>query len=312
MRRECIILYEGSIMETIKLDLKNITSLKEKTALCLGYFDGLHLGHRTLIENALKENDHVAILTFDFSPKLYLAKKKNIILTSLEDKEKILEKVGVEYLLVLNIDEGILDLEKNDFISLVLAKLNPSHIYCGTDFRFGKNKEGKVDDLKKVFPITAIDTVDYEGKKISTSRIIDLLKRGDIDNANILLGRYYTVKGTVIKGLGNGKRIGFRTANLSLSDDYYLPKNGVYICQATDDKKTYPAICNVGVHPSLDELEKSIIEVHVLNRVLDLQGKVLKVELLRFLRSEKKFREINDLVLQIMKDILKAEDYFKK
>lgn len=299
-------------MQTIKINPKSVHPLPVKSALCLGYFDGLHLGHRTLIENALKENESVAVMTFDLSPKLYLTHKKNEVLTSFEDKKEILAKLGIKYLLVFEITEDFLNTSKDEFISQVLEKLNINHIYCGKDFRFGKNHEGSIEDLEKSFPLTAIDSVDYEGKRISASRIVDLLAKGNIQHANVLLGRYYSVNGIVIKGLGNGKKIGFKTANLSLLSDYFLPKNGVYICTAKDETNTYQAICNIGVHPSIDELDKPIIEVHVLNRDIDFQGKQLKVELLKFIRSEEKFTKLNDLVLQIMKDILKAEDYFKK
>lgn len=299
-------------MEILKLNFSNIPELKKKSALCLGYFDGLHLGHRSLIQGAVKENDSVAVLTFDFSPKSFVKNRENLILTSLQDKEEILKKMGVSYLLVVEVSKQFLNATKEQFISGILEKLNIDRLYCGKDFRFGKYKFGTPKDLEKHFPTTAIELLDYEKKKVSSRRIVELLKKGDIDNANILLGRRYSLTGQVNKGLGNGDKIGFKTANLYLDEPYYLPKRGVYICEVTHDEQKYDAICNIGIHPSIDELEDPIVEVHILNKEVDLLGEMLKVELLKFIRGEKKFKNLNELVLQITKDTLEADDYFKK
>ena len=299
-------------MEVLKLNFSNIPELKKKSALCLGYFDGLHLGHRSLIESAVKENDSVAVLTFDFSPKSFVRKRENLILTSLEDKKEILKKIGVYYLLVVEVSKEFLAATKEEFIFGILRRLNIDRLYCGKDFRFGKNKAGTPKDLEKYFPTIAVELLDYERKKVSSRRVVELLKKGDIDNANILLGRRYSLTGVVIKGLGNGNKIGYKTANLYLDEPYYLPKHGVYICEVIHGEVKYEAICNIGIHPSIDELEDPIVEVHILNKDVNVLGEMLKVELIKFIRGEKKFRELNELVLQITKDTIAADDYFKK
>lgn len=299
-------------MEVLKLSFSNIPELKKKSALCLGYFDGLHLGHRSLIEGAVKENDSVAVLTFDFSPKSFVLKRDNLILTSLEDKQAILEKMGVSYLLVVEVSKDFLNATKEQFIFDILSKLNINRLYCGKDFRFGKNKAGTPKDLEKYFPTTSIELLDYEGKKVSSRRVVDLLKKGDIDNANILLGRRYALTGAVVRGLGNGDKIGYKTANLYLDEPYFLPKHGVYICEVIHGEHKYEAICNIGIHPSIDELEDPIVEVHILNKDVNILGEMLKVELIKFIRGEKKFHNLNELVLQITKDTIAADDYFKK
>lgn len=304
--------YEASKMKTIKFNLNNIPKLDDNCALCLGYFDGLHIGHRTLIESAVKENKKVGVLTFDFSPKLFLKHDDNLVLTSIEDKEAILSKIGVSYLLVMEVTNELLNVDRKVFIDEVLKRLNPSSIYCGKDFRFGKNKEGSVDDLKKNFKTIDIDLVDYENRKISSSRIIRLLEKGDIEEANILLGRYYSVKGTVVKGLGNGGRLGFKTANLELKSHYFLPLNGVYICYAIFDNKKHEAIANIGIHPSIDKLSKPIVEVHVLDGEEELLNKDIEVSFLSFIRPELKFENTDGLIAQIGRDIVDAIYYFKK
>lgn len=299
-------------MKTIKFNLNNVPKLEDGCALCLGYFDGLHIGHRTLIESALKTNKKVAVLTFDFSPKLFLKHTDNFVLTSLEDKERILAKMGVSYLLIIEVTDELLNVDKIVFIETVLKHLNPSSLFCGKDFRFGRNKEGSVDDLKKSFTTYDIDLVDYENRKISSSRIIRLLEKGDIEESNILLGRYYSIKGLVVKGFGNGGRLGFKTANLDLSNHYFLPLNGVYICYAIFDGTKHEAIANIGVHPSIDKLEKPIVEVHLLDYDDELLGKNLEVSFLSFVRPEIKFESKEDLIEQIGRDISDAIYYFKK
>jgi riboflavin kinase/FMN adenylyltransferase len=299
-------------MKVIRINLDNIESLPEGTALCLGYFDGIHVGHQTLINRAVQENAKTAVMTFNCSPKLFISDSKNHVLTSLIDKEKLLEELNVDFLLVLEVSNELMSMSNVDFVDKILKKLNPISIYCGKDFRFGKNKAGTIEELERYFKVIAIDLVDYKAKKIASRRIIKNLFKGNINIVNKLLGRNYTISGKIVSGLGNGKKIGFKTANLDLDDEYFLPKNGVYIVEVEIDNKIHKALANVGVHPTIEELSSPIVEIYFLKFITEIISRNLKVSFLKFIRSEKKFKNLFALSDQIREDVKAAEDYFKK
>lgn len=292
-------------MKKLELTLNKIPKINEPIALCLGNFDGVHLGHQRLIKEAvLQDENKVAVLTF-CNPlgQIFSLRKSTSLLTSVDDRLEILKGLGVSYLIAMEFTKEIRDLRAIEFIDLVLKKLNVQRIYVGNDYRFGKNIEGDVQFLQKHFPVTILNLMKNEEDKISTSSIIRLIQNGDIKRANLLLGRPYRIKGQVVKGIKDGQKIGFPTANLKLEVPYVLPLNGVYKTNAYFNNKKYKSITNVGIHPTLNKLSSPIIEVHILDFHKNIYNEELRVEFLEFLREEKIFNTIKELKEQIKTDL---------
>lgn len=290
-------------MKIIEFKHSDIFENKEHIVLCLGAFDSLHLGHIQIIKQALKSNLPVAVMTFDINPKYVLGirqSSQNIL--SLHDKANILEGLGVEFLYVLHFDEEVMKLSRFEFVDLILNKINPKKIYCGEDYKFGLNASGNAEYLKQYFDVEIIKLLKMKQKKISTADIINHIQKGELVSANELLNRPYRLTGTVVKGLGNGKKIGFPTANLDLDFDYYLPKEGVYIGYAFIDDIKYKAIISVGTHPTIQNLSKPIIEVHVLNFEGNLYGKFIDVAFIKRIRNIITFESLEHLAKQLEKD----------
>ncbi len=297
-------------MKTYQLFLDKLEVPNEKIAICLGYFDGVHLAHKEIIKKALKSKYKVALLTFDKPLSTLLNNNKSKeVLTSLNDRFRIISRLGIDYYYVLHVDANFVNLTKFDFIE-ILRKLNVQEIYVGEDYSFGKNKEGNNAFLKQYFKVYEVPLLKVNGEKISTQEIIALLKEGKIKKANSLLGQNYLVSGIVEKGMHNGEKFGFRTANLKLNDNYVIPKYGVYKVIAYVEGIPHLAVANVGVHPSINEIDKPIIEVHIPAFNEEIYEKNISVEFLDFLRPEIKFSSIEELIKQISNDVSSLSKLF--
>lgn len=291
-------------MKKVSLTLDNPNPYEEGLALCLGYFDGVHLGHKQIIKNAVNISDYpIGLLTFDKSVSQFLDNTKaKEVLTSLDDKYDIIDRFGVDYLFVLEIDKNFLEKTAEEFIEF-LQKMNVKEIFVGEDYCFGKNRKGNVDLLKKHFKVYVSKTIKNDGKKIGTQTIVQYIKDGKIDKANSLLCSNYKVSGVVVEGLHNGESIGFRTANLKLNANYVIPKFGVYKVVVTIDREQYIALANVGIHPTIDKLDQPLIEVHIPDYDSIDYGKDIQVEFISFIRPEIKFTNTKDLINQIQHDL---------
>lgn len=284
----------------------------EKITLCLGFFDGLHLGHIHLIKQALKENDNVYLMTFssDIKSSIKNTKSKGL-LTSIEDKKEILEKLGVKGIFVINFNLDVMNTSYLDFISLYLKPLNIKNIYVGSDFRFGKDGKGNIDILKEYFLVKIVDFYMVNNEKVSSKDIISSILQGDILLANKLLGRDYSIKGKVVHGLQNGTKIGFPTANIECSFNYVIPKNGVYATKIIVNHEEYLSMTNIGTHPTIDELLKPSIECNIFNFVSDIYEKEVKLFFLGKIRDEVKFKSLKELIEQLKKDRKAIEEKYK-
>lgn len=283
------------------------------SALCLGFFDGLHLGHQKLINEALKEHSSVYVLTFT-GPLKALTRQhaEDIVLTPLKEKEELLGSMGVKRLFVLPFNETIRDMDPEQFIKDYLLPLKVSDIYIGTDFRFGKEAKGDSRLLAKYFNVHLVPfaMIDKE-RKISTTYILSLLKEGKIEDANKLLGRTYRLPGKVVKGLHNGTSIGFPTANISVEGNAAVPKNGVYATKVLFRNKTYLSMTNIGTHPTIDQLSRPIIETNLFDYEGDLYDDEIYLYFLSYLRDETKFASLDDLKNQLEKDEEYVRGHFK-
>lgn len=293
-------------MKTILLNLEDITPFKNPISICLGNFDGVHIGHQKVIMKAVLDSPgEVAVLTFD-TPlgNVIDGRKSKQVLTSVSDRFRVIHRLGATYLLVVHLDSELLKMTAEDFIVKVLKKLNVEKVFAGEDYRFGYNQSGDINLLRKHFEVTSLPLVDVEHIKVSTSHIISLLKQGKVTKANELLGRNYQMHGTVSEGLHNGKTIGFPTANLKLSVPYVIPKFGVYKTICYIDGFPHLSLTNVGIHPTIQQLDIPSIEVHIPHYDGNDYGKTMYLEFISFLRSEKHFVTLDELRAQIAQDII--------
>ena len=290
-------------MKTFQFDYLHTPVNKEDTVLCLGFFDGVHIGHQAMIKEALKEGYKVSVLTFDESPAFVLGNiKENHYLTSVSDKAEVMEILGVDYLYIMNFDRKVAELTKDEFIEHVINKINPKKVFCGEDYTFGVRGEGNSFYLSLFFDTCVIPTEMVNDKKVSARDISKMIENGEIETANKLLGRPFRINGLVTEGKHNGKKIDFPTANLALDYPYAFPKSGVYFGYAYIDEIKYKAIIAVGTHPTIMELAKPIIEVHIINFDGIIYGKDIFVEFILYQRDIINFNSMDELKEQLKRD----------
>jgi riboflavin kinase/FMN adenylyltransferase len=289
----------------LKVVITNLIDLKpfeRDTALCLGFFDGVHRGHRALIETAKASGLDLAVLTFDRSPKAAIG---SALLSTVEDRLAIFKSMGVTTTLLVIFDETVKSLSAEKFIE-TLNRLNVKKVFCGPDFRFGHKAMGDSKMLKyglgRHFITTIVDEVEEDHAKISSSRIVKHLQYGNINAANKMLGRPYSIKGSVVKGKGNGRKLGYPTANLSLSANYVLPLNGVYATAITIQGQRFYSMASVGYHPTIAPVEKPLVEVHIFDFKKNIYKQDVNVEFLQFMRPEITFATIGELVVKMRED----------
>lgn len=299
-------------MQVWETDLTFFPPLGPELTLCLGYFDGVHLGHQHLVKQGSKISSNVAVLTFDRSPK---PDRSSLSITPLTLKKQLFSDLGVRHLIIIQFLEAVKTTSKETFIHF-LKSIGTQHIVCGPDFTFGHQASGNVNDLKHAgFLVKLVPHLLDQNKKISTSSIVSLLKTGDVDLLYPLLGRQYQISGIVGRGLGKGKTLGYPTANVMLDAAYYLPKNGVYITRIYIADTPYYSLASLGYHPTVANLDHPSLEVHVLNFNEDLYHQHVKVDFLKFIREEKKFDSLDALISQMHQDkayALSLETSFNK
>ena len=290
-------------MKIIEIDVRSLNvEPNPGINLCLGYFDGVHLGHLDLINKAVKEGE-TGVMTFDISPNYVLKKAPNeMFLTSLYDKANILKGIGVKYLYILRMSQALLQLSANEFLEDILKKISPKKIFVGEDYRYGRYAAGTPKDLKEFFEVEIIPLKQVDNQKISSRVIRDLVASGEVEEANKLLSRPYTIVGLVVEGKHNGEKIGFPTANLELDYPYVLPALGVYMGFVKLLNSKYKAIIAVSTHPTIMELNKPLIEVHLISYKGDLYGREIEVQFIKYMREIKTFMNLDELKDQLQMD----------
>lgn len=300
-----------------------LKEIQPEIVLALGYFDGIHFGHQEVIIEAKriaeKRNLKSAVMTFDPHPSVVLGKNVQHVeyITPLADKEQIIENLGIDILYVIHFDREFANLSPQEFIDMYVIGLNVKHVVAGFDFTYGRFGKGNMETLpshsKGEFTQTVIEKVMKEEEKISSTYIRESLRNGDVEVIPSLLGRYYTVKGTVIDGEKRGRTIGFPTANIKLTDEYIVPMLGVYAVRIKVGNTWYNGVCNIGYKPTFnDDVNNTTIEVHILDFNSQIYGEKVIVEWHVRLRSEKKFNNVQELIAQIGKDKQQALEYFNK
>ena len=292
-------------MKRINLDYHHIEKRNEPIAMCLGYFDGMHIGHMKLIKEALLNTKYpLSLLTFSEPISKLINNGKNPeVITSIDDKVRYLSRFDIDSLFVLTIDRDFLELSPLDFINKILLPLNIKDIFVGEDYRFGKNRAGDPALLKEYFNVHIVKLEKDENEKISANKIKSLIQDGKMNEVRALLGRTYEVQGIVEEGNHIGTTLGFPTMNIALKDEYVIPKYGVYKVLIYVSGIPYTAIANIGVHPSIKARKSPILEVFIPNFNKEVYGNMVYVNFLEFIREEKKFASLEELKAQINKDI---------
>ena len=302
--------------------IRSITAFNssEKTIVTIGTFDGIHIGHqkilKDLIKTAKKEGKKSVLLTFFPHPRMVLQKENKILLlNTIKEKSSLLEKMGLDYLIIHPFSREFSRLTALDFVRDVLVnKLNTSRLIIGYDHHFGKNREGNIHQLKEYsllydFKVEEIPAQDIDDVSVSSTKIRTALKDGNLKTANNYLGYHYMLNGTVVSGKKLGGTIGFPTANLEIKEPYKLiPKTGVYIIKTHINTVLYTGIMNIGFNPTVLGKHQTV-EAHLFDFNEDLYGKEIMIEFIYFLREEHKFESIEELVVQLNIDKENAISY---
>ena len=292
----------------------NISENHKKSIILIGNFDGVHLGHRKLFKlaNSYKKKFklNIGVVTFEPVPKMYFNTKiKNFRLSNMSQKNKILNDLGVDFIIIKKFDKSFSKIKSNFFIKNILSKkLKAKYIFVSNNFRFGNKREGDVGQLvrnEKVYNYKIIkpQPLVLGRKVISSTYIRSLLEKGNLKKANKALTRNWKIEGTVQRGRQQGKKIGFPTCNIDIKD-YVVAMPGVYAVNVNkkNSKKPLKAIANLGYRPTFNQ-KKILLEVHIFNFSGNLYNKYLSVEFIKFIRKEKKFKNVSQLKKQIQNDL---------
>ncbi|MGI6370565.1 MAG: bifunctional riboflavin kinase/FAD synthetase [Ignavibacteria bacterium] len=286
-------------------------------AIAIGAFDGVHLGHRKIIETLVasenesqKQKLSAMIITFEPIPRAVFNPNFKI-LTTIDERLNCFETLNVNEVLVVPFNKEFANITAEDFVrNYLYQKIGFTKLYIGFNHSFGKNREGNYDFVKKInLPETKIipcEPIVFQDTYISSTKIRNYLINGEIENANMFLGRKYSIAGKVVKGKQIGQKIGFPTANIIVNNQSKLvPKNGVYSCEVIIDESkrtSLKGMTNIGYRPTFYDNSEKNIEVHIFDFDEDIYGKQIEILFQRFIREEKKFDTSDDLIEQLFND----------
>jgi len=290
----------------------------EPCVATIGFFDGVHMGHRYLIEQvkavAASKGLRAALITFPVHPRKVIDRNYNLeLLTTLKEKEELLSQTGVDYCFLLNFTAELSALTAHDFMSQILKEqFHIDSLIIGYDHRFGHNRSEGFNDYfqygKEIgMEVIHAKALTIEGYKISSSVIRTALLSGNFNKVNYYLGYNYYLDGVVVTGHKIGRTIGFPTANLSVDPDKIIPPNGVYAVRVSVDDTDYIGMINIGHRPTVNNGANRTIEVNILNFSDDIYGKTIRVYFVKHIRSEVKFNGIEELKTQLYKDQVEVE-----
>lgn len=305
-------------MEIIQ-GLENIKRSFKRPVVTIGNFDGVHLGHQRIFERVKQESLRLGaesiVITFEPHPLKILSPQNFVpILTPFKMKMKFIEEAGIETALCIQFSSSFSKISAQEFIKTILVeKLNIKKIIIGYNYQFGNDKKGDVKTLLEAgrsfnFETEVIEALKIDNIVVSSSKIRELIKNGDIEKASRLLGRDYIIIGKVIKGSGRGVSIGFPTANIEMSDQLY-PKRGVYAVRVLWNNEKFNGLANIGINPTFlpveseSEIATPSFEVHILNFNKFIYGDEIQVSFLKRIRDEIRFENVSDLTEQIKLDI---------
>lgn len=293
----------------------------EPCCIALGNFDGVHIGHQTLIKasvaKAKEKGFKSAVFTFSSHPKNLIpgAKQiKNIIYQ--DEKAALIQELGVDYLFNVEFTKDIMTMNPENFVKeLLVKKMNIKEAFCGFNYNFGYKGEGNIKLLRILgaqngFRVNEIKAVSVDGDVVSSTLIRGMIMAGEMEECSKYLGRNYDIGGEVVVGNKLGRTIGFPTSNIMIDETMVTPPNGVYITYCIYNGKKYPSVTNVGVKPTIGSFKKNM-ETHIFNFNKELYGKTIKIQFIKKTRDEVKFSSVEDLSAQIAKDCNEAKSFHK-
>src|SRR5437879_5478977 len=292
------------------------------TVLTLGVFDGLHLGHQrimqTVVERARALNASPTVITFEPHPRAVLhPESAPPLLQTFDQKIEALGVLGIEQTIVIHFDKAFAQIRAEDFLRDVIDdRLHAKEVYLGRGFAFGHNREGHIELLRSVskqlgFFADEVPEVRLRERRVSSTRIRELLNQGRVNLARRMMGRPYGVEGRVVRGAERGVTLGFPTANLH-PQNRVIPLNGVYVTATLIDGQWRRSVTNIGTRPTFDDGAETSVETHVMNWSGDLYGDVVRVRFLHRLRDERKFESVDQLRNQIACDVARAKQFFER
>ncbi len=295
-------------------DISGLKDVKD-SIVTIGTFDGVHLGHqkiiRRLIDLKKKEGGETVLFTFDPHPRKVLFPDQTDLklITTTEEKCRLLEKLGIDHVLVFPFTKAFSQMHATEYISEIIAKgLHTKSLVIGYDHRFGSNREGNIDTLKELsttynFKVEEIPAQEINQLNISSTRIRKAIEEGDVETANAFLGHAFFITGVVVKGKQLGRTIGYPTANIDVADpDKLIPKIGVYAVNVVLDSIIYKGMLNVGVNPTTDSDNRIKIEVNIFDFDKEIYGRSLSVEFVKWIRDEEKFANLEELKQALAND----------
>ena len=308
-------------------DIQKLTSEYKNIAVALGMFDGVHIGHQSIIRRAVELAKNVdgtsAVFTFQNHPLslLSIERENNRGLPKMigdrKSRRDILEKLGIDLLIEIPFTREVSQISPVDFVTLLKENLSPRYVVTGSNFTFGHRGAGDQKMLREYgqqfgFEAVICQTILRDGKNVSSTRIRRLISEGNLAKANEFLGREFSYRSTVVHGFERGRTIGFPTANLEISSKRVMLPVGVYAVKILHDSKIYQGIGNIGNNPTFEEKIPSRIEVYIDDFSGDLYGQEIEVSFVEKMRDEKKFSNIDELKSQLQNDLEKMQKIFAK
>jgi len=289
-----------------------------RSAVSIGMFDGVHLGHRALLAVLKSEAERIGglavVLTFDVHPLEVLAPERAPRrISTLEQKVKLLKEAGAGLVVVATFDRALADLTPEQFVEqIIVERLRAAAVVVGSNFRFGRKRAGDVERLRalgseKGLRVVTVEPVAFHGSPVSSTRVRNAVERGDVHTASQLLGRPFLMLGRVVPGLGLGRKLGFPTANVEVEPRQLVPRDGVYAVRALVGGRSRPGACSIGVSPTLDGARRTI-EIYIDGFEGSIYGAEIGAAFHSRLRDEVRFDSLENLAAQIAKDVEKARE----
>ena len=293
-----------------------------RPVLTIGNYDGIHVGHRKIIEQVKQKAKELSgtsmLMTFHPHPMSVLRPEKYTrIITPLYVKKRLIEETGIDVLLIIPFNKEFRGIEAARFVGeILIERIGVAGVIVGYDFRFGKEGAGDIRMLRGFsedydFYLSVVDPITVDGEKVGSNRIRKLIAAGDVDKAKRLLERPHMIGGIVVQGDSRGREIGFPTINLATVFEL-VPKEGVYITEVKIGGRRYPSVTNIGYNPTFDDERELTVETYILGFSEDIYGKEVYLYFHKRIRPEMKFRSVGELQARIAKDVETAREYFSK
>ncbi|MDB2554561.1 bifunctional riboflavin kinase/FAD synthetase [Porticoccaceae bacterium] len=301
-------------------DLQSLQSFNQRSVVTIGSFDGVHLGHQAILNQvkavAAELGLPSVVMTFEPQPQEFFSgERAPARLMRLREKVDALFEFGVDQVLCLQFNRELRNLTAAEFVRSVLVDgLGTRHLIVGDDFRFGCDRSGDFKMLSEMgetydFAVQDTETLEVDGQRVSSTLVRQILEQGNFERASQLLGKPFTITGRVVYGQQLGRELGFPTANVQLNR-YSAPLSGVYAVLVNIDGAVYQGAANVGLRPTVGDLLKPILEVHLLDFEADLYGRRFEVEFVTKIRDEEKFTSLDKLIESIQRDVKQIRAWF--